>query len=153
MNISERIGHMGKELIALVAVTAVLSLGAIFTSFGTVSDGEAYGYTRMALGLVGLVGAVLIVVGNDYGKMGLYVVLAWAGVQSLYFADVPDGNYTRQLFDMFMGASSSTTINGEITEFSEIGINLVGLVMLIFAYFCRTHITHWKNRATRGFEV
>lgn len=151
MNVAERIDQMGKQLLALVIVTAVLSVGGIVMSLGLAADGEAFGYTRIALGLVGLVGAVLILVGNDYGKMGLTVVLAWAAVQSIFYATVPEGNYTRQLIDALAGASSSTTINGEVTEYSAIGINLVGLVMLGFAYMCRKQTTNWENRATRGF--
>lgn len=153
MNISERINHMGRQMLVLVIVTAALSLGAIVTSFGVAADGETFGYTRIALGLVGLVGAVLILVGNDYGKMGLTVVMAWGAVQSIYYATLPDGNFTRQLFDGFVGASSSTTINGEVTQFSAIGLNLVGLVMLGFAYMCRKQVTYWENRATRGFQI
>lgn len=153
MNFGERIDHMGKQLLALVVVTAVLSIGAIATSIGVAADGETFGYTRIALGLVGLVGAVLILVGNDYGKMGLTVVMTWAVVQSIFYATAPDGNFTRQLFDGLLGASSSTTINGEVTEFSAIGLNLVGLVMLGFAYMCRKQVTYWENRATRGFTV
>lgn len=153
MNITERIEQMGKQMLALVIVTAVLSLGAIIASFSLAIDGEPYGYSRIGLGLVGLIGAVLIMIGNDYGKMGLTVVMAWAAVQSLFYANVPDGNYTRQLIDALAGASSSTTVNGEVTQFSAIGFNLVGLVMLGFAYMCRKQVIYWENRATRGFEV
>ena len=153
MNIGERIDHIGKQMLALVIVTAALSLGAIITSFGAAADGEAYGYTRMALGLLGLVGAVLILVGNDFGKMGLTVVMAWAAVQSIYYATVPDGNFTRQAIDGLLGISNQTVINGEVTEFNAIGFNLVGLVMLGFAYMCRKQVTYWENRSTRGFSI
>lgn len=153
MNIAERIEHMGKQMLALVIITAVLSIGAIVTNIGAAADGETYGYTRIALGLVGFAGAVLIIVGNDYGKMGLTVILAWAAIQSVYLASVPDGNLTRQLVDGLVGASNQTTINGTITEFSATGLNLVGLVMLGFAYMCRKQVTYWENRATRGFSM
>ncbi len=153
MNIAERIEHMGKQMLALVIITAVLSIGAIVTNIGAAADGETYGYTRIALGLVGLAGAVLIVVGKDYGKMGLTVILAWAAIQSVYLASVPDGNLTRQLVDGLVGASNQTTINGTVTEFSATGLNLVGLVMLGFAYMCRKQVTYWENRATRGFSM
>lgn len=153
MNIRDRFDHMGKQMLILVAITAILSLGGIITSFGTVIDGETYGYTRIGLGLVGLLGAILILVGHDYGKMGLSVVMAWAAVQSVFYATVPDGNYTRQLIDGLAGSSTSTMINGEVTEFSAVGLNLVGLVMLGFAYMCRKQVTYWENRATRGFQV
>ena len=153
MNLGERIEHMGKQLLALVTITAVLSLGGIVTSFGAVTEGEVFGYTRIALGLIGLAGAVLILVGNDYGKMGVTVVMAWAAIQSIFYATMPDGNYTKQLLDALAGTYSQTAINGEVTQYDAIGLNLVGVVMLGFAYMCRKQITFWENRATRNFSV
>lgn len=153
MNLNQRIEQMGKQLVALVVITAVLSLGAIVTSFGTVADGEVFGYTRLALGLFGLAGTVLILVGNDYGKMGLTVVMAWAAIQSIFYATLPDGNYTKQMFDVLAGTFSQTAINGEVTHYEAIGLNLVGVVMLGFAYMCRKQLIDWENRATRGFTV
>ena len=153
MDFNARMSHMGKQLIALVVITAVLSIGGIVTSLGLLMDGEAYGYSRVALGVLGVAGAVLILVGNDYGKIGLTLVMAWGLIQSVFFATEPDGNFTRQLFDALAGASSSTTINDEVTEFSAIGLNLVGVAMFAFAYACRKQSDYWKNRATRGFAV
>lgn len=153
MDIGERIEQMGKQMVTLVVITSVLSLGGIITSFGVVADGEPFGYTRIALGLLGLAGAVLILVGNDYGKMGLMVVMAWAAIQSIFYATVPDGNFTKQLFDGLAGSYSQIAVGGEVTEYSAIGLNLVGLVMLGFAYMCRKQVINWENRATRGFTV
>ena len=153
MDFNTRMSHMGKQLIALVVITAVLSVGGIVTSLGLLMDGEAYGYSRVALGVLGIAGAVLILVGSDYGKLGLTLVMAWGLVQSVYYATEPGGNFTRQLFDALAGASTSTTINGEVTEFSAIGLNLVGVAMFAFAYACRKQSGYWKNRANRGFAV
>lgn len=153
MNIGQRIEAMGRQLLALVIITAVLALGGIVTSFSAAADGEAYGYTRIALGLLGLVGAVLIVVGNDFGKMGLTVVIAWAAIQSVFYATVPDGNFTRQLFDGLMGITSQTTINGEVSNYSAIGINMVGAAMLIFAYVSRNQPMRWQNRSSQEATV
>lgn len=153
MDIQERIKHMGQPLLALTVVTAILSIGGIVTSIAPATDGEAYAYARIALGLIGVSGAALIVFGRDYGKLGLTVVLAWAAIQSVFYATVPDGNYTRQLFDGLLGVSSQTVINGEVTEFSAIGLNLVGIAMLAFAAYCRSQLVDWQNRATRGFQV
>jgi hypothetical protein len=144
---------MSKPLLMLVVLTAALSLGAIVTSIGPAAGGEVYGYTRIALGILGTVGVSLLVFRKDYGRTGLTVVMAWALAQSLFFATEPDGNYTRQVFDAFMGMSSETTVNGEVTDHSAIGLNLVGVFMLGLAYSCRTRLVDWKNRATRGFAV
>lgn len=145
MDINTRFGSMGTKLQVLVALTAILAIGGIVVGFPAAMDGETYGYTRIALGALGVAGAALVLFGKDFGKTGLMVILAWAAIQTVYYANVQDGNYTRQLFDAFVGASSSTTINGEVTEYSAVGINLVGLAMLIFAYVCREQSTRWKN--------
>lgn len=153
MNIRERISHMGNQLVALVMITAVLSIGGIVTSLGLMIDGETYGYSRVALGMLGIAGAALILVGKDYGKLGLNLVMAWGLIQSVFYASEPGGNFTRQLFDALAGASTSTTVNGEVTEFSAVGLNLVGVALFAFAYACRKQSEYWKNRATRGFAV
>lgn len=150
MDLGNRMDAMGKQLNALVLLTAVLSIGGIVTSVAPALDGEVYGYTRIALGILGIAAAAVLLFGNDHGKTGLTLVMAWAAIQSIYYASEPDGNLTRQLIDGLMGGSNSTTINGEVTSFSAIGINLVGLGMLIFAYACRSQITRWRNRAPQG---
>lgn len=152
MNLTTRIEQMGKQLLALVLVTVALSLGDVITSLGDAADGETFGYTRIALGLSGVAGAALVVLGRDYGKPGLMSIMAWAAIQSVFYAKVPDGNYTGQLVDALAGAASQSTVNGTITEYSAIGLNISGLVMLGFAYMGREQITLWVNRATRGFS-
>jgi hypothetical protein len=153
MDMQNRLRAMSKPLLVLVVLTAGLSMGAIITNIGPAANGQVYGYTRMALGIVGAIGVSLLIFGKDFGRTGLTVVVAWALAQSLYFASEPDGNYTRQVFDGFMGLSNETTVNGEVTDHSAIGLNLVGLFMLGLAYSCRTRLVDWKNRATRGFAV
>lgn len=153
MDMQNRLGAMSKPLLVLVVLTAGLSLGAIVTSISAAADGEVYGYTRIALGVVGAAGAALLVFDKDFGKTGLTVVMAWALAQSLFFAAEPDGNYTRQVFDAFMGMSNETRVNGEVTDHSAIGLNLVGVFMFGLAYSCRSRLVDWKNRATRGFAV
>lgn len=153
MNIQERVGSMSRPLQVLVALTAVLSVGAVVTSIGPALDGEAYGFARIALGVIGVIGVGLVLFGSDYGKTGLVVILAWAAIQSVYYATEPDGNITRQVVDGLIGVSSETTINGEVTEYSGTGVNLVGLAMFALAWYCREKVVDWKNRATRGFSV
>lgn len=140
MNIATRFQSMSRQVQVLIALTAVLAIGGIVTSLSLAAEGEAFGYTRIALGIIGVAGVVLMLAGRDNDKLGLTVILVWAAIQTVYFAEAPDGNYTRQLIDGLAGGSSSTTINGEVTQFSAIGINLVGLGMLLFAYATRSKL-------------
>lgn len=147
MNIASRIDRMGKQLLALAFITAVLSVGGIGGGIGPAGDNETFGYTRIALGIVGLIGAALLAAGRDHGKSGIMVILAWAAIQSLYYADAPDGNYTRQLIDGLIGFSSSTSVNGSVTEYNAVGLNIVGLGMLLLTWASRTHVERWRNRS------
>jgi hypothetical protein len=74
--------------------------------------------------------------------------MVWGALQIPYFATEPDGNFTRQNFDAFIGASSQTAFNGVITDYSRIGINLVGVAIVIWAYSCRDRLDLWRRRNT-----
>ena len=148
MNIATRFQSMSRQVQILIALTAVLAIGGIVTSLSLAADGEAFGYTRIALGILGVVGVALMLIGKDNGKTGLTVILVWAAIQTIFIADAPDGNYTRQLIDGLAGGSSSTTVNGEVTQFSAIGINLVGLGMLLFAYASRAKLPRLQTATT-----
>lgn len=152
MDLQERIKYTGKPLLAVTMVTATLSIGGNITRIVPAMEGEGYGYTRIGLGLLGAAGAALVVFGRDYSKSGLIAIVAWSVLQNAFYAIAPVGKYTRQLFDGLLGISSHTTVN-RVTETGAIGLNLVGLAMLAFAYCCRSHLAIWQNRATRGCPV
>ena len=147
MDIGVRVEAMGKRLVVVGAVTAILAIGGIIGGIGPAGDDHTYGYSRIALGLFGVVGAAVLFLGKDHGKTGLMIIMAWAAIQSVYIAELPDGNYTRQLFDGLLGFTNETTVNGETTDYSAIGLNFVGLVMLGSAYSSRDQILRWRNRS------
>lgn len=91
-------------------------------------DGPAVG--RALLGLVGVVGGLLLWAARPAG-LGWWVCLAWAVIQIPYVASNPEGSPTAQFIRLPLTMASQTTVNGVVTAYSEIGINLVGVVLAI----------------------
>lgn len=146
MTIIERINAMGKSAALLGAWTAIASIAAIVMNTSPAMDGDGYAICRVLIGAVGLVAVVLFWSGKHFGQPGMLAILAWGALQVPYYATAPDQNYTTQLFDLFAGASSSTTINGEIIEFSQVGFNLVGIAVVIWAGSARKRLNLWQRR-------
>lgn len=130
MDIGKRVNDMGRKAAILGAWTVIASAASIVMNMGDAIDGEGYAITRIVLGLFGLAAAALLWTGRHFGRDGFYAIMAWGALQIPYFAQTADGNYTKQLVDVFLGASSQTTVNGEVTSFSAVGINLVGVIIL-----------------------
>lgn len=153
MNIDQRTYMMGKGLIALGLWATVAGLWAIGSNLGDGLSGESWAITRIVLGIIGVAGAVLLFSGINSGKTGWQVIVLWAVLQLPYFATMPGHNVTKQLFDGLLGVSNQTTINGEIADFSAIGINVVGIVVLICAMSLRGRLDLWRRRAEPATAV
>jgi hypothetical protein len=147
MDIGKRIDDMGRSASLLGAWAVMASALSIVLNAGDAVDGEGAAISRVVLGLIGLAAAALFWSGRNYGQDGLYGILAWGALQIPYYASAPDGNITKQLFDAFLGATSQTTVNGEITSYSQVGINLVGIGVAIWASTCRGRLDLWRRRA------
>ncbi len=146
MNIVERINAMGYSTTILGAWTVIASLATIVMNAGAVADGEAYALCRVAIAVVGLVAAALFWSGRNHGKDGMQAILVWGVLQVPFYATADGQNYTTQLADFFAGVSSSTTVNGEYTEFSQVGLNLLGVAIVFWAVSARKRLDLWSRR-------
>ncbi len=146
--IGERIEDMGKSAVLLGGWVVIASASSIALNLGNAIDGEGPALVRVLLGLFGLGAGALFWSGRNFGKDGLYAIIAWGALQIPYIATEPDGNFTKQNIDVFVGASSQTSFNGEITDFSRIGINLVGVAIVIWAVSCRGRLDLWRRRSS-----
>jgi len=146
MDIGQRIDDMGRSASLLGAWAMVASGLSILLNAGDAVDGEGAAISRIVLGLIGLA-AALFWSGRNDAKDGLCGILVWGVLQIPCYASAPDGNVTKQLFDGFLGATSQTTVNGEITSYSQVGINLVGVAVVIWASTCRGRLDLWRRRA------
>ena len=147
MDIGKRIEDMGKSAALLGAWVVVASALSIVLNLADAVEGDGPAISRIVLGIIGLAAGTLFWSGRNYGKDGLYAILAWGVLQIPFYASAPDGNYTKQLFDAFLGATSETRVNGEITDYSQVGINLVAIVVVIWATTCRSRLDLWRRRS------
>lgn len=149
MDVRQRIEDMGNMPALLGAWVVIASVGEIVRSFSAATDGEVFAFTRIGLAVVGLVGAALLWSGRNFGRDGILVILAWGVAQIPSFANEPDVSFTRQLIDIFMGATTSTTVNGVVTEYSQAGINLLGVAVVAWANVARKYLN--ARQARTGF--
>lgn len=147
MNLGKRVEDMGRSASLLGAWAVVASAMSIVLNVRDAVDGEGWAISRVVLGLIGLAAGAVFWSGRNYGKDGLYGILVWGMLQIPFYAAEPDGNITKQLVDAFLGATSQTTVNGEITSYSQVGINLVGVAVAVWASTCRGRLDLWRRRA------
>ena len=119
----------------------VATLGEMIRSSEATFDGNGPAIVRTILAIGGLAAAALFWGRQDGGQLGVLAILVWGMVQVPFYASEPDGNFTRQFVDVFLGVSSSTTVNGEFTEYSQVGFNLVGVVVMLVAYRVYRRVT------------
>lgn len=134
MDTVQRFGPAGRLPKVLGVWVVIATLGEMYRSSEMVFDGNGPAIVRMIVAIGGLAAAALFWGRSDGGRLGVLGILTWGLVQVPFYAAEPGGNYTRQFIDVLAGVSSSTTVNGEYTEFSQVGFNLVGVVITLAAY-------------------
>ena len=144
--LSKRITDMGPSAALLGAWVAFASALSIVLNATDAIEGDGPAIIRVSLGLFGSATGALFWIGRDFGKPGLRAILMWGIVQIPVYAWQPDGNPTKQLFDLVLGASSQTVVNGEVTSYSQVGINLVGVAIVAWASICRARLDLWRRR-------
>lgn len=120
---------LGGRLAILAAYAVIVGALSFVINAGDAAGGETPAIGRAVLGLWGLGAGLLVWTGRRVGIDGWPALMAWAVIQIPFIAWNTEGSITTQLFDIPLSASSSTTVNGEVTSFSEYGINLVGVVL------------------------
>lgn len=126
--ISESTVERSSRLMIVAAYAALVGAASFALNIGDGFGGEIPALGRALLGLVGVAGGALL---WTRPRLGWSVILAWAIVQIPFIAWNTGGSITTQLIDFPLSASSSTTLNGVVTSYSEYGINLIGVALAI----------------------
>jgi hypothetical protein len=131
-------------LLAALAIYA-LAIGAVSSVLGVIDtvDGRVPAAARTVIGLVGIAGGALLWQRPFPGSL---VCLLWAVMQIPYFAWNLEGSPFSQFIDVPLGASSQTTRNGEVTSYSYVGINLVGVGLTVLAARVRSSVMDEERR-------
>ena len=117
-----------RNRIIMSALAALLGGASVVTNLGGAFAGEIPSMCRVALGLVGVAAAVVLWLRPALGwRLGWL----WALAQIPVFAWSVDGSPTAQWLHLPLAMTSQTTVNGEVTAYSSLGINLVGIILFI----------------------
>ena len=132
-----RAGELRKGLTALAIYAVLIGAASIALAANSLLDGETLGVSRTIIGAWGVFAGLLLWSGRTVMIDGWQAIVIWCIAQLPVYASQEDGNLFRQVFDVPMSAQSSTVVNGEMTQFSQVGINLVAVVLLVVAYRLR----------------
>jgi hypothetical protein len=131
--LQERMELLGRSLALLAAWAIVGGALSIALALGDLASGEVVAICRTALGVVGIGAGLLVWTLRRAGIDGWQALMLWSVAQLPFIAWSTDGNATRQVVEMLLGFSSSTTVNGVVTSSEQYGINAVGIVLVIWA--------------------
>ena len=120
---------------AMTAAESALQIGAGQVAVSSLKVVACQGFN----GLLGLGAAAMMILAPRYG-WGF--AMAWALVQIPFYALSPDGSASAQILSLPLTMSQSTKINGELTAYSAIGINLVGVIFAVWLW-------SWRSRFGR----
>jgi hypothetical protein len=130
--------HAERPRTLLIAAVYAGLVGAASVALGVSGalSGELPALGQMLLGLVGVAAAALLLTNP---RQGWLLALVWAAIQIPYIAWNVDGSPLAQALYLPLSASNETRVNGEVTAFSEYGINLAGVIAtILFARWRRT---------------
>lgn len=123
-----------RTLLISTGLAGLMGAASIAMNLGDLGDSTP-AMMRVALGVLGVVGAAMLVVRP---RMGWLAVLAWAVLQIPVVAWNLDGNAFEQVTTFALSASSSSTVNGVVTSASEYGVNIIGIVLAVL-------VSRWRN--------
>lgn len=130
-SVKEQFATRRRALIVLVIYAVVVGGVTFLVNAGAAAGGEAQAMSRAIIGLVGIAGGIFAWTLRSGPVSGWHILMAWALVQIPVVAWSPAGSPTLQIIALPLGMTSSVEVNGELTSYSQIGINLVGVALAI----------------------
>lgn len=115
-----------RKALVLAAVVGLIGVASVVTYSQDALNGSVVGIGRVAVGLLGLAAAVLL---RLRPQQGWLLAMAWAIVQIPVYAWSPEGSLNLQAINVPLAMTNSTRVNGVVTAYSSVGVNLVGLVL------------------------
>ncbi|MEX1158449.1 MAG: hypothetical protein WEC79_05915, partial [Thermomicrobiales bacterium] len=116
------------RIMFVAGYAALVGAASFALNIGDGFGGEAPAMGRALIGLVGVAGGALL---WSRPRLGWNIVLLWAMLQIPFIAWNTDGSVTSQILDFPLSVSSSSSVNGVVTSFSEYGVNLIGVALAI----------------------
>lgn len=120
-----------RSLVILAVYAAIVGALTVVTENSAALDGEAPAVSRVLLGVVGVAGGLLLWAERPTPLIGWVICMIWAVAQIPVIAWNTEGNPTSQFVEIPLGFTSQTTRNGVVTSYSELGINLAGVILAV----------------------
>lgn len=141
-----RMEKLGRSLTLLAAYAVVIGALSVATNGGDAANGEVPALVRAALGVWGIGAGWLLWSGQRLGIDGWRAVMIWAVIQIPLYAWNTEGSPFVQVLEFPAAYTSQTTVNGDVTDSSKIGINLVGIALVAWTSSTRER---WALRGPR----
>jgi hypothetical protein len=133
--LKQQVGDRRRPLVILAAYALIVGALSFALNAAAAVDGEGPAAGQALVGLLGVTAAVLAWLRWSAGGLtGWHLMAAWVLVQIPVFAWTTDGSLTEQVIRFPLVATSRTEVNGELTSYSEIGLNLVAIVLAIVVF-------------------
>lgn len=140
----DRAAVLGRSLTVLTAYAVIVGGLSLVINLGAAFDGVSPAIGRAVIGVVGLAAGTLLWTGRRVGIDGWHAVMLWSLLQIPFYAWNTEGSPTVQLLEFPLSASSTSIVNGEVTSYSEIGINVIGVIL---AFWVARTRERWERRA------
>lgn len=118
-----------RQAYVLSGVIGLIGAMSAVGSVGGAANGEVAVIGQGLVGLVGVAAAILMIVRP---RQGWLLAMAWALIQIPFYAWTPDGSLTAQVIQLPITMTQSSKVNGELTSYSSIGINLAGAIFAVW---------------------
>ena len=141
--LQERIELLGRSLALLGTYAIVVGALSIVTNLSGIADGEVVAVGQAALGVVGVAAGLLVWTLRRVGIDGWQALMVWCVAQLPIIAWSTEGSPTTQMWEILLGVSTSTTVNGVVTSSEQYGLNAVGIALCIWATRSRER---WDRR-------
>ena len=109
--------------------TGAMGAASTIAYVGPAVGGNVPDLCRALLGVLRLAAALVLWLEP---RTGWLLAQVWAVIQIPVVAWNTDGSPTLQILSLPLAATSQTSVNGQITSYSQIGINLVGVILAIW---------------------
>lgn len=117
----------------------IIGLIGASSAIGAFTDPGRNQLVAIGQGLTGLLGVAAAALTFVRPRQAWLLAMAWALIQIPFYAWTPDGSVTTQALYFPLTATQSTMLNGVLTSYSSMGINVAGI---IFAVWLRA----WRSR-------
>ena len=123
-----------RKMTLLMALIVFVALSTIVADFGDAMGGLISAKGRVAVGILGVMAAVIA---YRNSALGWKMARVWAIAQIPVFAWSPDGSATVQAVQIPLTLTSSSTVNGVLVDYMALGINLVGVIFELWLRWWR----------------